>query len=139
VRLCFDNGSLREEDSEDFIVCSVDMVVIRSSHRLFSHLALIHVPRTLVVVGKGSTTSHDREDVDRVNLLMSCVWSNVFFLTSNRHVDLFQRAYPLNASFTQVVHSPCESSRSREEEYSWPHHIVVIILMSLCRGNVSNF
>jgi hypothetical protein len=43
---------LREQKSINFIIHSERMVVVRCSHGLLSHLALIHVSRTLVIVSK---------------------------------------------------------------------------------------
>ena len=50
---------LREQQSVDLIIHSIGVRMIWSSHCLFSHLALIHVPRTLIVVAEGDGRRDD--------------------------------------------------------------------------------
>ena len=47
-----DDGRLREQESVDLVVHSEGVVVVWSSHGLLSHLALVHITWTLVVVSE---------------------------------------------------------------------------------------
>mmetsp|Transcript_90339 Transcript_90339/g.264307 ORF Transcript_90339/g.264307 Transcript_90339/m.264307 type:complete len:628 (+) Transcript_90339:235-2118(+) len=57
-------------DAEDLVVCSVHVVVVRSAHRLLKHLALVHVARTLVVVGEGRERGQEGQHPRGLQLLV---------------------------------------------------------------------
>jgi len=53
-------GSLREKKSINFVIHTVGMGMVRSSHSLFCHLALVHVTWRLVVVAERNSVGNNR-------------------------------------------------------------------------------
>ena len=90
--LCSDHWGLWEKYTVDFVIHTIRVIVIWSTHCLLCHLALIHVTWRLVVVGKRNGTGDDGEHVDWVHFLMSWISTEIFFKTSDWEIDLLERA-----------------------------------------------
>mmetsp|Transcript_81928 Transcript_81928/g.237584 ORF Transcript_81928/g.237584 Transcript_81928/m.237584 type:complete len:246 (-) Transcript_81928:1612-2349(-) len=70
VHLCSHHGLLRVEDPEDLVVGPVAVVMVGRAHGLLQHLALVHVPRTLVVVREGCERRQQGENLRRPQFLV---------------------------------------------------------------------
>ena len=81
-----DQGLLRKENPIHFIVHAIGVVVIRSTHGLLGHLALIHVTRGLIVLGERLHGGDDTQNVHWVQFLVSSISSDIFFLASDGKV-----------------------------------------------------
>ena len=79
-----DKWLLGEQKSVDLVVHSMLVIVIRSSHSLLGHLALVHVTRRLVVVAEWDGRCDDGQDVEAVEFLVSRVRSDILFQSCNR-------------------------------------------------------
>mmetsp|Transcript_70617 Transcript_70617/g.216406 ORF Transcript_70617/g.216406 Transcript_70617/m.216406 type:complete len:960 (-) Transcript_70617:541-3420(-) len=73
------------QDPEHLVVGPVLVVVVRRPHGLLQHLALVHVPRTLVVVRERRQRREDREDPGRRDLLVAVMYGELLW-------DAFHRA-----------------------------------------------
>jgi hypothetical protein len=83
-----DQGLLREEDTIDLVIHAIGVVVVGCTHGLLGHLALIHITRRLIVLRERLHGGDDTQNVHGVQLLMSSVRSDVFFLACDRKVQL---------------------------------------------------
>lgn len=81
-----DQGLLWEENTIHFIVHAIGMVVVRGTHSLLGHLALIHVTRGLIVLREWLHGSYDTQNVHWVQFLVSGISSDIFLLASDRKV-----------------------------------------------------
>ena len=127
---CADQWLLGEQESVDFVIHTVGMIVIRCTHSLLSHLALIHVSWTLVVVTEWDRGGNDRKYIQTVHLLVSSVWSDVFFERCDRKRHLLKWSNPLSTANHEVLDRSDKASYLRGHEDSWE----VVILFSLIFG-----
>jgi len=79
VTLSANKRLLGEKNSINFVVHAERMIVVRGSHSLLRHLALIHITRGLIVFREGLHCCNYTQYVDGVKLLMSSIASNIFF------------------------------------------------------------
>ena len=86
ITLSANQRLLREKNSIDFVIHTERMIVVGCSHCLFSHLALIHVTRRLIVFWERLHSCDDTQYVNRIKFLMSCVTPYVLLLTGDRHI-----------------------------------------------------
>ena len=83
-----DKRCLREQNPVHFVVHTVRVSVVRRSHSLFCHLALIHVTGRLIVVTEGNGRCYNRQHIDWVNFLMGNIGSQIFFEGRDIECDL---------------------------------------------------
>ena len=114
-----DQWCLGEQKPVDLVVHPIGVSMVWCSHGLLGHLALVHVPWTLVVVAEGDRGGDHREDIERVHLLMRGVWSDVLFKSGDGKCYLLKWSYPFDASFLKVLYRPHEPGHLRRHEDTW--------------------
>eukprot|EP00958_Prasinococcus_capsulatus_P029961 scaffold7820_cov363-Prasinococcus_capsulatus_cf.AAC.5 len=118
------DGHLRRVKAVHLGIRAVLIGGARSPERLLRHLALVHVARTLVVVGPGRQVRNHAEDGGGLDLTMSRrlhihLAPHVMPLWhQDVHRGLLQAPNHFDRPSRQLLHGPHESGRLREDEDS---------------------
>jgi len=130
--LVTNDGNLRILDTVDLVINTVRVGVVRSTHGLLTHLALIHVTGRLVVVGEGSERGNHGEDIRGRNFLMRRETGlEILRQASDFHSELLKSADVLNEGLVdsdsgEVVHRADEAGAGGGEGDRGPHTVGVI-------------
>mmetsp|Transcript_152841 Transcript_152841/g.266404 ORF Transcript_152841/g.266404 Transcript_152841/m.266404 type:complete len:366 (-) Transcript_152841:1441-2538(-) len=148
VHLCAHYGLLGTPDLVNLVIRSIRMIVVRCSHGLLQHLTLIHVAWALIVIGERRESSKNREDLCRLDFLMSvldwlllweifiplhqllpcrilrCCNSHsgllCFFASHcNVHEHLLEWTDPFDSPQAVTMHRSYQAAWSQEQEQSW--------------------
>mmetsp|Transcript_70093 Transcript_70093/g.194877 ORF Transcript_70093/g.194877 Transcript_70093/m.194877 type:complete len:401 (+) Transcript_70093:1336-2538(+) len=122
------DGLLWGEDPVHFVVAPVNMVVVRRAHRLFQHLALVHVPRTLVVVRERRERGKQRKYFGRAQLFVGVFHRELFrdfFATVNPVGECDTGKMPLNAKRRDIKEKLLDGADildlASSKASHWPH------------------